>query len=158
MSVPLSEQLHQKHHAEFEAWFNSIHPNNTLTFEWATCHDAAYYCEHMANGAWIAWLALTGKFPLAEQSSSQSIPERIEALAKEAIELECAQRSFTERANRVLLPLADTWIADDNIKALRDLVATFPPCPTRMRLAGKLAHLEGAVRCAAMSAEEYEPK
>lgn len=56
-----SQELYVEHHCEFEAWFNGVHPNNSLTFDWCPVWDSGWYCEEMANGAWIAWLSLTGK-------------------------------------------------------------------------------------------------
>ncbi|MFM2668535.1 hypothetical protein AAFX24_27730 [Vibrio mediterranei] len=60
--APLSEQLYTKHHVEFERWFESIHPNHDLDFEWEFVWDSGWYKEGMAQGAWIAWLALTDKY------------------------------------------------------------------------------------------------
>ncbi len=57
----LSEQLYDKHHVEFETWLTTTHPNHNLTFEWVHAWDSGWYKEDMANGAWIAWLELTGK-------------------------------------------------------------------------------------------------
>lgn len=59
-----SEQLYLKHHEEFESWFESIHPNHNLTFEWEFVWDSGWYKEEMAQGAWIAWIALTNKQPI----------------------------------------------------------------------------------------------
>jgi len=61
----LAQDLYVKHHTEFEKWFAEIHPNNDLTFEWMPIWDSGWYKEGMANGAWIAWLELTGKRHLA---------------------------------------------------------------------------------------------
>lgn len=56
-----AEQLYDAHHNEFETWFNSIHPNHGLTFQWEYVYDSGWYKEGTVNGAWIAWLALTCK-------------------------------------------------------------------------------------------------
>ncbi|SEI11479.1 hypothetical protein SAMN05660691_03829 [Rheinheimera pacifica] len=55
------QNLYDAHHAEFEAWFTKIHPNHGLSFSWEPVFDSGWYKEDMANGAWIAWLSLTGK-------------------------------------------------------------------------------------------------
>ena len=56
-----SQELYEAYHSGFEEWFTNIHPNHTLTFEWEPVWDSGWYTEGMANGAWIAWLELTGK-------------------------------------------------------------------------------------------------
>ena len=63
-------KLYQEHHVEFENWFNSVHPNHELNFQWVSTHDAGWYKEDMANGAWIAWLALTGKYTSSSPDES----------------------------------------------------------------------------------------
>lgn len=55
------QTLYEAHHAEFETWFTEIHPNHGLSFSWELVFDSGWYKEGMANGAWIAWLSLTGK-------------------------------------------------------------------------------------------------
>lgn len=56
-----SQMLYEAYHSEFEDWFTEIHPNHNLTFEWEPVWDSGWYKENTANGAWIAWLELTGK-------------------------------------------------------------------------------------------------
>lgn len=56
-----AEQLYNKYHEEFEEWFSTIHPNHALSFNWEYVWDSGWYKEGMAQGAWIAWLSLTGK-------------------------------------------------------------------------------------------------
>lgn len=56
-----AEKLYNEHHIEFEKWYTEIHPNHNLTFAWEQVHDSGWYKEDSANGAWIAWLDLTGK-------------------------------------------------------------------------------------------------
>lgn len=57
----IAEQQYEKHHEEFEEWFSTIHPNHALSFDWEYVWDSGWYKEEMAQGAWIAWLSLTGK-------------------------------------------------------------------------------------------------
>lgn len=133
-----AEQLYQEHHVEFEKWFTSIHPNHDLTFEWEYVYDSGWYKEGMANGAWISWLDLTGKNTVAR------VGDTVESLAKETQCLNDTQLALTTRTKALLLPLADQLITDGKLKKLKSLVSTFPSCPARMTLAGKIAHAENS--------------
>ena len=55
-----AQEQYEKHHKEFETWWLEVHPNAELS-EWVSSWDCGYYERTMTQGAWIAWLALTGK-------------------------------------------------------------------------------------------------
>lgn len=131
-----AEQLHDKYHTEFEAWFSNMHPNHNLTFDWESVFDSGWYKEPMAQGAWITWLNLTGKNTLPSTSDD------IDAIATEVTCLNEAILNLTARANAVLIPHADKLIEDGKIDELKALVSTFPACSTRMTLAGKIMQAE----------------
>jgi hypothetical protein len=133
-----SEELYIEHHAEFEKWFTSIHPNHELTFQWEHVHDSGWYKEDMANGAWIAWLDLTGKNTCARTTDT------IESLSEEIQRLNESRLALSIRTDKLLIPLADQMVANGKLQGLKTLVITFPECATRMKLAGKIAHAEGS--------------
>jgi hypothetical protein len=133
-----SEELHIEHHTEFKEWFTSIHPNSELTFQWEYVYDSGWYKEDMANGAWIAWLDLTGKNTCARTTDT------IESLSDEIQRLNESRLALSIRTDKLLIPLADQLIADEKLHDLASLVSTFPSCPTRMKLAGKIAQAEGS--------------
>jgi hypothetical protein len=60
-NISEAQKLYNQHHSDFEKWFSGIHPNHDLTLEWVEVFDSGWYLEDLANGAWIAWLSLTGK-------------------------------------------------------------------------------------------------
>jgi hypothetical protein len=124
--MAMQDPLYDKHHLEFEAWFTITHPSRKPTFTWQN----GKYKENMTHGAWIAWLSLTGK---------DTATDTVESLAKETQRLNNAQLALTQRANKVLIPLANKLVEDGNLDELKSLVATFPSCSTRMSLAGKIA-------------------
>jgi len=131
-----AEQLYKEHHVEFEKWFTSIHPNHELTFEWEHVYDSGWYKEGMAHGAWISWLDLTGKNTVARATDT------VESLAKETQRYNESRLALSTRTEALLIPLADQLLTDGKLEELKSLVATFPPCPTRMTLAGKIAYAE----------------
>lgn len=132
-----AEELYIEHHAEFEEWFTSIHPNHDLTFQWEYVYDSGWYKEGVVNGAWIAWLDLTGKKTCARTTDT------IESLSKEIQRLNDSRLALSIRTDKLLIPLADQFIADAKLNELKALVNTFPSCSTRMKLAGKIAQAEG---------------
>jgi hypothetical protein len=126
----ISEQIYQKHHVEFEKWFTSIHPNHELNFKWEYVYDSGWYKEDMANGAWIAWSALNAK---------GCGTDTVESLAKEVRLLNGAQLTLSSRVNATLTPLAEKLIEGGEVDKLKSLVSTFPECPVRMKLVGKIS-------------------
>lgn len=128
-----SEKLYHEHHAEFEAWYTSIHPEHQFNFEWVYVHDSGWFKEDMVNGAWVVWLALTGK------GCPPRTNDTIESLATDIQRHNEAGLALTKRANTVLIPYANKLISNAKLDELKTMVSTFPPCPTRMVLAGKIA-------------------
>lgn len=131
-----AEKLYQNHHVEFEKWFTFIHPNHDLTFEWEYVYDSGFYKEGMANGAWIAWLDLTGK------NKNGSSNDTVDSLSQETQWINDAQLALSTRTKAVLIPLADQLLNDGKIVELKLLVEKFPSCSARMILAGKIANAE----------------
>lgn len=130
-----AEDLYNKHHSEFEFWFDSIHPNHNLDFEWVYVFDSGWYKEQMINGSWIAWLSLTGRSIDYETVNINVIKQEIESINK-------TKQALTTKANSLLLPLADKLLSEGKLDDLKTVISDFPECSTRMLLAGKVAIYE----------------
>jgi hypothetical protein len=55
----LQHKEHYLYGKEFEEFMSKLHPHKYV--EWYSCWDCGYYTDDWVQGAWMAWLTLTGK-------------------------------------------------------------------------------------------------
>jgi uncharacterized protein with von Willebrand factor type A (vWA) domain len=65
--------------------------------------------------------------------------DTVESLSKEVQTLNDARLALSLRTATILIPMADNLLARGKIDELGTFLASFPECPTRMKIAGKIA-------------------
>lgn len=65
--------------------------------------------------------------------------DSVHSLAAEMSAMNAAREALSEKMSALLLPQADSLLKKGDIKSVQAMISTLPECPTRMKIAAKLA-------------------